>query len=78
MRAYYGSKSPFPPENIAAMREVKNATSISICCGENLYSKGGYSDLLTMQAADIIISDIAQVGDIMEGKQIVEWDAIIQ
>lgn len=65
-------EEPVPPENIAAMREVKNATSIPICCGENLYSKWGFRDLLTMQAADIIMPDIAQVGGIMEGKRIAD------
>lgn len=65
-------EEPVPPENIVALREVKNATSIPICCGENLYSKWGFRDLLIMQAADIIMPDIAQVGGILEGKRIAD------
>lgn len=65
-------EEPVPPENIAALREVKNATSTPICCGENLYSKWGFRELLTLQAADIIMPDIAQVGGIMEGKRIAD------
>jgi galactonate dehydratase len=65
-------EEPVPPENVEAMREVKLATSTPICCGENLYSKWGFRDLLERQAADIIMPDIAQVGGIVEGKRIAD------
>jgi galactonate dehydratase len=66
-------EEPVPPENVDAMREVKLSTRIPICCGENLYSKWGFRDLLVKQAADIIMPDIAQVGGIIEGKRISDF-----
>jgi galactonate dehydratase len=65
-------EEPVPPENVDAMREVKMSTSTPICCGENLYFKWGFRDLLVKQAADIIMPDIAQVGGIVEGKRIAD------
>jgi galactonate dehydratase len=47
-------------------------TSTPICCGENLYFKWGFRELLVKQAADIIMPDIAQVGGIIEGKRIAD------
>jgi len=66
-------EEPVPPENVDAMREVKMSTSTPICCGENLYFKWGFRDLLVKQAADIIMPDIAQVGGIIEGKRIADF-----
>lgn len=65
-------EEPVPPENIDAMRAVKMSTSTPICCGENLYTKWGFKDLLEKQAADIIMPDIAQCGGIIEGKRIAD------
>jgi galactonate dehydratase len=39
-------EEPVPPENIAAMREVKRATTTPICAGENLYLRHGFRDLI--------------------------------
>jgi galactonate dehydratase len=65
-------EEPVPPENVDAMYKVKLSTSTPICCGENLYSKWGFRDLLIKQAVDIIMPDIAQVGGIFEGKRIAD------
>src|SRR4029453_11894427 len=53
-------EEPVPPENIAAMREVKRATSTPICAGENLYLRHGFRDLIEQQAVHIIMPKIPQ------------------
>lgn len=63
-------EEPVPPENIAAMREVKRATSTPICTGENLYLRHGFRDLIEQQAVDIIMPDIPKCGGLSECRKI--------
>src|SRR4029078_11466612 len=59
-----------PPENIAAMREVKRSTSTPICAGENLYLRHGFRDLIEQQAVDIIMPDIPKCCGLSEGRKL--------
>lgn len=63
-------EEPVPPENVAAMREVKAATRTPICAGENLYLRWGFRDLLEKQAVDIIMPDLPKCCGLSEGKKI--------
>ncbi len=63
-------EEPVPPENIDAMREVKRSTSTPICCGENLYLRHGFRELIEKQAADIIMPDIPKCGGLSECRKI--------
>ncbi len=63
-------EEPVPPENIAAMREIKQATSTPICAGENLYLRHGFRDLIGQQAVDIIMPDIPKCGGLSECRKI--------
>jgi L-alanine-DL-glutamate epimerase-like enolase superfamily enzyme len=63
-------EEPVPPENVAAMREVKQATTTPICTGENLYLRHGFRDLIVQQAADIIMPDIPKCGGLSECRKI--------
>ncbi|GAB4446377.1 MAG: mandelate racemase/muconate lactonizing enzyme family protein [Chloroflexi bacterium OHK40] len=63
-------EEPVPPENVAAMREVKQATSTPICTGENLYLRHGFRELIVQQAADIIMPDIPKCGGLSECRKI--------
>lgn len=63
-------EEPVPPENIDAMREVKRATSVPICAGENLYLRHGFRDLIEKQAVDIIMPDIPKCGGLSECRKI--------
>jgi galactonate dehydratase len=63
-------EEPVPPENIAAMREVKRSTSTPICAGENLYLRHGFRDLIEQQAVDIIMPDIPKCGGLSECRKI--------
>ncbi len=63
-------EEPVPPENIAAMREVKRASSTPICAGENLYLRHGFRELIEQQAVDIIMPDIPKCGGLSECRKI--------
>ena len=65
-------EDPIPPENIAALREVKAATRTPICTGENLYHRHGFRDLIESQATDIISPDMAKAGGLLEGRRIAD------
>ena len=59
-------EEPVPPENVAAMREVKRNSPVSLCAGENLYLRWGFRDLLEQQAVDYIMPDIPKCGGLSE------------
>jgi galactonate dehydratase len=63
-------EEPVPPENVAAMREVKQAGRVPLCAGENLYLRWGFRDLLEQQAVDIIMPDIPKCGGLSECRKI--------
>lgn len=65
-------EDPIPPENMAALRDVKTATRTPICTGENLYTRHGFRDLVEQQAADIISPDLAKAGGLSEGRRIAD------
>ena len=63
-------EEPVPPENVDAMREVKQSTATPICAGENLYLRYGFRDLIERQAVDIIMPDIPKCCGLSEGRKI--------
>jgi galactonate dehydratase len=63
-------EEPVPPENIAAMREVKRCSPTPLCSGENLYLRWGFRDLLEQQAVDYIMPDIPKCGGLSECRKI--------
>ena len=63
-------EEPVPPENVAALREVKRAGRVPLCSGENLYLRWGFRDLLEQQAVDIIMPDIPKCGGLSECRKI--------
>ena len=63
-------EEPVPPENIDAMTDVRHSTSTPIACGENLYMRWGYRELLSKNAVDIIQPDIQKVGGLSEGRRV--------
>jgi galactonate dehydratase len=65
-------EEPVPPENIDAMRDIRQSTTTPICCGENLFLRFGFRDLLEKRAADIIMPDIQKVGGLMEARKIAD------
>jgi galactonate dehydratase len=65
-------EEPVPAENIDAMREVRASTSTPICCGENLYMRWGFRELLEKGAADIIMPDFQKCGGLLEARKIAD------
>jgi len=63
-------EEPVPAENIDAMAEVKRSTNTPIACGENLYLRWGYRELMEKRAVDIIQPDFQKAGGLAEGKKI--------
>jgi galactonate dehydratase len=63
-------EDPVPPENENAMREVKRASPIPLCAGENLYLRWGFRELLETQAVDFIMPDIPKCGGLAESRKI--------
>jgi len=66
----YWYEEPVPPDNLEALSKVAASTSIPIATGERLYTKYGFRELLSSQAADIIQPDLCHAGGILEVKKI--------
>jgi galactonate dehydratase len=65
-------EEPVPPDNIDAMADIRHSTKTPICCGENLYMRWGFRELLEKKAADIIMPDIQKTGGLAESKKIAD------
>jgi galactonate dehydratase len=63
-------EEPVPPEDIDAMADIRHSTKTPICCGENLYMRWGFRELLEKRAADIIMPDIQKVGGLSEARKV--------
>ena len=65
-------EEPVPAENVDAMRDIRASTSTPICCGENLFLRHGFRELLEKRAADIIMPDLQKCGGLLEGRKIAD------
>jgi galactonate dehydratase len=65
-------EEPVPPENVDAMRDVRESTRTPICCGENLFLRHGFREVLEKRAADIIMPDLQKCGGLLEGRKIAD------
>ena len=63
-------EEPVPPDNLDALREVKDRCNLAISAGERLYTRWDYKPLFDKMAADYIQPDISHAGGIMELKKI--------
>ncbi|MEX0762636.1 MAG: mandelate racemase/muconate lactonizing enzyme family protein [Dehalococcoidia bacterium] len=66
----YWFEEPCPPDNIDAIKEVKDNTTIPVVTGEALYTRNGFREVFDKRAADIINPDICNTGGILELTQI--------
>src|SRR5580692_10122564 len=66
-----GDYTPYP--NAELFREVKQATSIPIHTGEEIYLRQNFKDLIEKQAIDVIGPDPEDVGGLAEMKWIAEY-----
>ena len=65
-------EEPVPAENVDAMRDIRATTSTPICCGENIYMRWGFREILEKRAADIIMPDFQKCGGLMEARKIAD------
>ncbi len=63
-------EEPTPPDNLDALKAVRDKSPVAISAGERLYNLKQYKDLFEMRAADYIQPDISHAGGIMELKKI--------
>jgi galactonate dehydratase len=65
-------EEPVPPDNIDAMREVRESSRTPICCGENIFLRHGFREILEKRAADIIMPDFQKCGGLLEARKIAD------
>lgn len=65
-------EEPVPPDNVDAMRDVRESTHTPICCGENIFLRHGFRPLFEKKAVDIIMPDVQKVGGLMEARKIAD------
>ncbi len=65
-------EEPVPAENFDSMRDVRESTRTPICCGENLFLRHGFREVLEKRAADIIMPDIQKCGGLLEARKIAD------
>ena len=63
-------EEPTPPDNLEALKAVRDKSPVPISAGERLYTLRAFKDLFEMRAADYIQPDISHAGGIMELKKI--------
>lgn len=63
-------EEPVPPDNLEALKAVRDKSPVAISAGERLYSRWDYRKLFDTRAADYIQADISHAGGIMELKKI--------
>ena len=63
-------EEPVPPDNLDALKAVKDKSPVAISAGERLYTRWYYRKMFDIAAADYIQPDISHAGGIMELKKI--------
>ncbi|MCC7499892.1 MAG: mandelate racemase/muconate lactonizing enzyme family protein [Bryobacterales bacterium] len=59
-----------PQDNLAAYRELKDATRTPLCLSERLMTRWGFRELLANGAASIVMPDLCWCGGLSEAKKI--------
>ena len=63
-------EEPVPPNNIEALKAVREKSPVAISAGERLYTRFDYNELFRLRACDYIQPDVSHAGGIMELKKI--------
>ena len=63
-------EEPVPPENVAALREVREAVKVPIATGERLVTRHQFREVFEQQACHVIQPDLCHCGGLLEGKKI--------
>ncbi|NMA08384.1 MAG: galactonate dehydratase [Clostridiales bacterium] len=62
----YWFEEPTPPDNLEALRAVREKSPVPIAAGERLYTLRDFRELFEMRAADFIQPDVSHAGGILE------------
>jgi galactonate dehydratase len=65
-------EDPLPPENVDALRELKQRVDVPLLTGENSYGRHDFRDLIENQAVDFLAPDVPKTGGIAETKKIAD------
>jgi galactonate dehydratase len=63
-------EEPVLPEHSEALREIARHTSVPIACGERLYTRWGFKDVLASGVVDVIQPDLSHAGGLLECRKI--------
>ena len=63
-------EEPVPPNNLEALKAVRDKSPVAISAGERLYTRFDYNQLFAIRASDYIQPDVSHAGGIMELKKI--------
>ena len=63
-------EEPVLPEHPEALRELASHTSVPIACGERLYTRWGFKEVLASGAVDIVQPDLSHAGGLLECRKI--------
>lgn len=63
-------EEPVPPDNLDALKEVKDRSPVALSAGERLYTRWDYNEFFEKLPADYIQPDVSHAGGIMELKKI--------
>lgn len=63
-------EEPVPPNNLEALKAVRDKSPVPISAGERLYTRYDYLNLFKDRCADFIQPDVSHAGGIMELKKI--------
>jgi galactonate dehydratase len=66
----YFCEEPVPPENIPALRQVREAVRVPIATGERLVSRYQFREVFEQQACHVIQPDLCHCGGLYEAKKI--------
>jgi galactonate dehydratase len=66
----YFCEEPVPPENVAALAEVKRAVKVPIATGERLVTRHQFREIFERQACHVIQPDLCHCGGLGEAKKI--------
>jgi galactonate dehydratase len=66
----YFCEEPVPPENVPAMRQVREAVRVPIATGERLVTRYQFRELFEQQACHVVQPDLCHCGGLFEAKKI--------
>lgn len=63
-------EEPLDAYNFSGLRDMKGRWNVPIACGERIYTRNGFKNLLDTGAVDVVMPDVGNCGGIYEAVQI--------